>query len=156
LTQWFLAHGADPNLISKDGHTPLDFAATQTTPDIHAVIELLLSSGALLTHSSTLHNALITIPTDDACIKRMEFFLSKNVDINALSFANQPDFQTWNPSTVLHWAARKHSAKRGKKNMLVRVKWLLEHGADVKIKDSKGGKVVDGVSDKNLIKLLDS
>ncbi|TRX93393.1 hypothetical protein FHL15_005668 [Xylaria flabelliformis] len=71
LTKWFLDHGADPNLISKDGHTPLDFAVTHVTPTTPAVIDLLLSSGALLTQSNALHNALITIQSDDECnVKR--------------------------------------------------------------------------------------
>ncbi|KAL2681122.1 hypothetical protein Neosp_008726 [[Neocosmospora] mangrovei] len=154
LTKWFLKNEADPNLISKDGHTPLDFAVTHQTPDVPSVIDLLLSSGALLAHSNALHNALITTHVDSDCIAMMGLLLEKGFDVNALSFTNQPEFQTRNPSTALHWAVRKHSARRGRKNMLVRVRWLLDHGADVEVRDSKGKTPVEGASDEALIELL--
>ncbi|KAI1756050.1 ankyrin [Xylaria castorea] len=154
LTKWFLDQGADPNLISKDGHTPLDFAVTHVTPATPAIIDLLLSSGALLTYSNALHNALITIQSDDECKSMMEMLLSRGFDINFLSFSNQPGFQNRNPSTPLHWAVRRHCARRGRKKMLARVEWLLAHGADVEIEDSKGRTAIEGASDEALINLL--
>jgi ankyrin repeat protein len=148
-----MARGADPNLISQDGHTPLDFAVSQSTPNAQAIVELLLSSGALLTHSNTLHNAL-NIPSDDDCIAMMEYLLEKGVDVNALSFTNQPSFQSRNCGTALHWAVKRHGARRGRQNMLLRVKWLLDHGADVGIRDSSGKLPIDAVTDEALVKLL--
>lgn len=123
-------------------------------PDMECIIDLLVSSGAFLSHSNSLHNAIITIPSDDDCLSVMELLLKKGVGINWLSYANQPDFQTENPSTALHWAVRKHSARRGKKNMLVRVKWLLDHGADIQARDSKGKIPVEGANDGALIGML--
>lgn len=38
--------------------------------------------------------------------------------------------------------------------MLVRIDWLLEHGADLEIKDSKGRAPIDDASDEALISLL--
>ncbi|KAL6362279.1 hypothetical protein LRP88_03552 [Fusarium phalaenopsidis] len=120
-----------PHQCIKDGHTPLDFVAAHATPDTPSVIDLLLSSGALAAHSNALHNALITIHADMNCIAMMMLLLDKGFDVNSLSFTNRPEFQSRNPSTALHWAVRKHSARRGRKNMLARVRWLLDHGADV-------------------------
>ncbi|KAI8662362.1 hypothetical protein NCS56_01039800 [Fusarium sp. Ph1] len=154
LTKWFLEHGADPNLISKDGHTPLDFVAAHATPDTPSVIDLLLSSGALAAHINALHNALITIHADMNCIAMMMLLLDKGFDVNSLSFTNRPEFQSRNPSTALHWAVRKHSARRGRKNMLARVRWLLDHGADVEVRNSKGKTPVEEASDEALIELL--
>lgn len=62
--------------------------------------------------------------------------------------------QTWNHSTALHWAVRKHQARRGRMNMLVRIEWLLEHGADGEMRDSKGKRPVDEATDEVLVKLL--
>ncbi|KAI1074116.1 ankyrin [Whalleya microplaca] len=154
LTEWFLDHGADPNLISKDGHTPLDFAVTYSTPTTPSIVDMLLSSGASLTYSNVLHNALISIQSDTDCIGMMQFLLDRGVDINFSSFTNQPGFQSWNPGTALHWAVKKHGGRRGKKNMLVRVKWLLDHGANAEMKDSEGKTPVERASDEALINLL--
>lgn len=156
LTKWFLAHGADPNLISKWGHTPLDTAASKSHPDVYAVIDVLIASGALLTHSNPLHNALVAIDTDSASFEMMEFLLSKGVEINGLSFANRPEFHKWNPSTPLHWAVRWHHKKRGRKNMYARIKWLLDHGADAGLRDSKGKRPLEEATrkDEKLIELL--
>ncbi|KAI0867234.1 ankyrin [Hypoxylon argillaceum] len=154
LTKWFLDHGADPNLISKDGHTPIDFAVTHVSPNTPAIVDLLISSGALLKDSNALHNALTTIESDDECKSMMEILINRGFDINALSFSNQPSFQERNLSTPLHWAVRKHCARRGRRKMLVRIEWLLEHGADLEIKDSKGRAPIDDASDEALIGLL--
>ncbi|RSL41925.1 hypothetical protein CEP54_015667 [Fusarium duplospermum] len=154
LTKWFLKHGADPNLISKDGLTPLDFAATHPTPDVPVVIDLLLSAGALPSHSNALHNALIDTYHDRNCTVMMMLLLDKGFDVNALSFANRPKFRSRNPSTPLHWAVRKHGARKGRKNMLARVSWLIRHGADVEVKDSKGKTPIEEAKDEDLIEAL--
>ncbi|KAI1116945.1 hypothetical protein F5Y14DRAFT_448736 [Nemania sp. NC0429] len=148
------ASEADPNLISKDGHTPLDFAVTYVSPSTATIIDLLVSSGALLAHTNALHNALVTIKSDDACETAMAMLLDRGFDINALSFSNQPDFRDRNRSNPLHWAVRRHCARRGRRNMLARVEWLLDHGADVTIKDSKSKAPSEGINDEALANLL--
>lgn len=88
------------------------------------------------------------------CISMMMLLLEKGFDINALSFTNRPEFRGRNPSTPLHWAVRKHGAKKGRKNMLARVMWLIKHGADVEVKDSKGKTPIEWTSDEELIEFL--
>ncbi|RTE85065.1 hypothetical protein BHE90_000398 [Fusarium euwallaceae] len=154
LTKWFLKNGADPNLISKDGYTPLDFAAIHPTPDVPVIVDLLLSSGAIPAHSNALHNALISTYHDRNCTVMMMMLLRKGFDVNALSFTNRPKFRGRNPSTPLHWAVRKHHARKGRKNMLARVRWLIDHGADVEVRDSKGKTPIEWASDEALIEVL--
>ncbi|RSL83687.1 hypothetical protein CEP51_004327 [Fusarium floridanum] len=154
LTTWFLEHGADPNLISKDGYTPLDFVAIHPTHDVPVIIDLLLSSGAIPAHSNALHNALIDTYADMNCIAMMMLLLEKGFDINALSFTNRPKVRGRNPSTPLHWAVRKHHTRKGRKNMLARVRWLIDHGADVEVRDSKGKTPIEWASDEALIEVL--
>jgi ankyrin repeat protein len=160
LVKWFLAHDADPNRPSKFGHTPLDIAVQQDGTDNSTrfvFVDMLLSAGAVLNQSETIHNAVCHIRSDTECIEMMEFLLAKGVDINALSFVNQTNRQPgWEESTALHWAVHRHQRRRMKKNMLVRVKWLLEHGADVRVKDSKGKTPLDEATDDALIELLSS
>ncbi|KAI0195868.1 ankyrin repeat-containing domain protein [Astrocystis sublimbata] len=90
MTKWFLRHGADPNLVSKDGHTPLDFAVTYIMPTTNDVVDLLISSGVILTQSNALHNALVSVQSDDECKTIMQQLLNRGFDINSLSFRNQP------------------------------------------------------------------
>lgn len=40
--------------------------------------------------------------------------------------------------------------------MLVKIKWLLEHGADRELRDSKGQRPIDEAKREDLIKLLES
>jgi ankyrin repeat protein len=160
LVKWFLAHDADPNHASKIGHTPLDIAVQQdgiSNSTRFALIDMILSAGGVLNQSETIHNAVCHIRSDTECIEMMEFLLAKGVDINALSFVNQPHRQPgWVESTALHWAVHRHQRRRMKKNMLVRVKWLLEHGADVSVKNSQGKTPLDEATDDALVELLNS
>lgn len=154
LTRWLLDHEADPNCISSDGHTPLDFCVTYETADTPAIIDLLLEHGAILSKSNALHNALITLDLDEYCIKIMALLLDKGFDVNRLSFIDQPELSQRTQSTALHWAVKKHCARRQRKNMLTRVAWLLDHGADVGVQDSNGKTPVQYATREDMTEIL--
>ena len=133
LVQWFLNHGANPNVGRKDEWDP-DSAFSSNSGQVlnHAacasslsVFELLLRHGAQLELSFALHNAAGTKFTDERR-KLMQFLIEvRHVDINQLDTAMGPR----KIGSPLFYAARNGNTEA--------IKFLLEHGADATLKNHR-------------------
>ena len=157
LLKYLLSKGADPNTLDDFDRVPLELC------DSCATIGTLIDYGVDISRAKLLHHAT-GIVDDKVCIERMEFLLGRGVDINARavypgdaepgSRAYKDGIrQTGNEGTALHWAVRGFLLGGREVNLLPRVKWLLEKGADRDIKDNKGLKPIDYASDQVLERL---
>lgn len=135
LLRWFLEHGADPNLHGPKNECALDTASN----GLHiGAVELLLRHGAKLERSNALHAVAGTRRSADVdCIPMLAYLLDHGAEINALEHKFDPEYfdriktHPWRASgTALHRAAF-----RGK---METVKFLLERGADPKVKNTLG------------------
>ncbi|KAI0483403.1 hypothetical protein GGR56DRAFT_624221 [Xylariaceae sp. FL0804] len=149
LTCSFLENGADPNIVTAYGFRPIEAAATNPPATARAIINLHISAGAQLSQSSALHTAVSHVVAKADCISVMEFLVvEEGYPINALS----PD-RPCHPritvrgkqSTALHWAVSTLLNRRRQRggDMVARIKWLLRHGADARVKDSSGRTPAD-------------
>jgi hypothetical protein len=155
IVRWLLENGADPNALSTGSRaleTPLEAAANRSSI---AVIELLLHHGAMLQDSYPLHFAA-TRPEveDERAVAMMDFFLGRGLDVNELRFERHPERLTENSegATALHWAARGR--------WIGRVRWLVERGANVCKKSTRGNRPLDWArlarkSNREVIELLE-
>ncbi|CAJ2512138.1 Uu.00g077630.m01.CDS01 [Anthostomella pinea] len=128
LLKWLLDKGADPNAVSLHNHTVLSSAANSATP---AEIDLLLAHGAKLQGSNALHSAVRrgSTPSEER-LEMMQYLLDLGIDINALEALHVKPPKPRGRGSALHVAVS--AGKAG------RVKWLLEHGADVNAKVEGG------------------
>jgi ankyrin repeat protein len=138
IVRWLLENGADPNMFSTGSRapeTPLEAAANRSSI---GVVELLLYHGVMLQDSYPLHFAA-TRPEveDESAVAMMDFLLGRGVSMDELRFERHPERLRENGegATALHWAARGR--------WLGRVGWLVERGADVCKKSSKGKSPLD-------------
>jgi ankyrin repeat protein len=107
---------------------PIEFAAATSSLEI---VKLLVERGATLEKTNALHAAAggIGRGSPQERVKVMEFLLEKGFDINALEFAQEPEFPEQYESriygTPLHYAAAW--------GLDDRLEFLLQKGADPNI-----------------------
>ncbi|KAI9766044.1 MAG: hypothetical protein M1839_005035 [Geoglossum umbratile] len=127
LVDWHLEHGADPNLHTGRGGTPLERAAVEGSAH---VVKSLVSHGARLEGSDVLIAAAASTNENPEPIKIMEYLLDSGVDINRLQRVHDPDAETLSTGTALHQAVGRDDAER--------VRFLLRKGANRDIKGFRG------------------
>jgi ankyrin repeat protein len=132
---------------------PLECATSLSTV---SVVSLLLERGARLEECNALHHAVCTRKSDQECFEMMEFLLRKGVDINGRSWKIKQEVPCRTTAgTVLMSAVKKQEAGIVELDMVDRVKWLLNHGADPNIADKGGKKPIEYAVDQRLIDVLD-
>lgn len=147
LCEWFLSHGADPNVQCSYGWTPLTTAIENTSRD---VIDLLFEHGGSIEHGQLIHAAVRRTLPD--CLDVIQMLLDKGCDINTIQYHNHKlSYGHWNNfmalGTPLHTAA-----ENGRVDF---VKFLLDHGADPKLRDTKGFLPIDNAKNKNHPEVVD-
>ncbi|MCJ1278786.1 hypothetical protein MMC21_006604 [Puttea exsequens] len=134
IIRWFLDNGAPVNGIGSDPIAPIR-AAAGGARDLE-VARLLLSRGATLNHTSSLHGATFRNGPDDdeLAIGMMNLLLDAGVDVNELEYEGKRDIPQYaygkDSGTALHTAARE--------GYLARAKLLVKRGANVAKKSWKG------------------
>jgi ankyrin repeat protein len=127
MVKWLLEHGANVSLHEGvDGLTTLGNAAVEASPDI---ISMLVNSGAELKGSRALELAARAGRLDNAAI-----LLDLGADINEVLSADS--WCVHNRDKEAGLGSALHAAASEGHTMVVSL--LLEKGADVQLKDSKG------------------
>lgn len=127
LVDWHLSHGADPNIHTGAGGTPLERAAFQTT--LH-IVKSLVTHGAKLHDTEALIAAAANKNRSREPIRIMEYLLDQGVDINYGQKLGNPMSDTLFRGTALHRAVESEDAER--------VQLLLQRGANPDIKGEHG------------------
>lgn len=136
LTRWFLTRGANPNATAGVlDITPLS-VAVEIAP--LSMIELLFQYGGTTERGQLLHHAAMREGPDH--VEVLDFLFARGVtDVSGLLYGNHPDsFQLMSNvglGTPLHVAAEK--------GMLGTVQYLLDKGADIQMRDTRGRLAID-------------
>lgn len=140
LLRWFLAHGADPNLGPEQNLKALESAALKGTVE---AVQLLLDAGAQNSDGAPLYYAAGACPPganyhkgtvrpstefDEDRIPVMELLVERGADVN----------QKLETRHMVPGYPIVHAVMAG---AVGRVNWLLEHGADVRLKGAFGSAV---------------
>ncbi|KAJ5802216.1 uncharacterized protein N7503_004666 [Penicillium pulvis] len=140
LLKWFLAHGANPNLDPRYGLKVLEAAAAGGTVE---AVQLLLDAGAHTSNGAPLYYAAGACPPganphmgtvrpsadfDNNRIPVMELLVERGADVN----------EKLETRHMVAGYPLVHAVMAG---AVGRVKWLLEHGADVRLKGAFGSAV---------------
>ena len=126
---WLLNHGANPNLLTSVGDSPLSLAVGFGDDDI---AKMLIDRGAdIHWRNSNGYGLMHLSRTDEMC----ELLVAKDLDVN--------DKSTGYNITPLMIAAQ---------GQYPVAKWLYEHGADLKAKDFEGKTAQDYAKDSNTLK----
>jgi ankyrin repeat protein len=150
MVRLLLDHGADPNVRTKSGSTPLHWAAMCGMEEASS---LLISAGAETAwkngdRMTPLHCAVEggaeafvrvlgevgvdgneEMDTSEVTVTEEEYYRRRRVVRIVLDHTARLDAQEVNGETALHYAARE-----GRRKV---VKWLLEKGADAYVKDRR-------------------
>lgn len=139
-----LSHNADPNRNRRMGsETALEMAAKVASP---AVVELLLEHGATWKNRAALHYAAMDNRVDVAAV-----LLRHGQDVNAVSDDEEIPASYYERG----WGTALHEAARNGHEQMIR--FLLEHGIDVSLKDNHGKtawEVAADNLDENVAQLL--
>lgn len=131
--RWFLANGADPNIVSRFGTTALGTViATESAP--RANLEVLLDSGADVNKSNALHTA-----ASMGDIEAMRLLLSRGADINLLQNQNNP-VQFELAKAHFYGPPLQRAVRNDKASS---VDFLLQNGADPGVEDAIGRTPMD-------------
>ncbi|KAK1058313.1 hypothetical protein LTR74_013514 [Friedmanniomyces endolithicus] len=148
---WLLDHNASPNVpCARTNDTPLSRAARMNLTE---TLDLLLQNGAVLKGSNALHAAASGGGPDDESLAMMQRLIELGADVNAIEVMHvkRSGHNIGVPGTALHGAIR-----AGKP---VRVRWLLEHGADVRVRNEGGYSLLEWAkecrSSKELVAILE-
>lgn len=140
LLKWFLAHGANPNLGPRLGLMSLESAALSGTVE---AVQLLLDAGAHISNEAPLYYAAGACPPganphmgtvrpstdfDNDRIPVMELLVERGADVNE-------------KLETRHMVAGYPLVNAVMAGAVGRVKWLLEHGADVRLQGAFGSAV---------------
>ncbi|KAK0925463.1 hypothetical protein LTR29_018051 [Friedmanniomyces endolithicus] len=147
---WLLNHGASPNVpCGRTNDTPLSRAARM---NLMEPIDLLLQHGAELKGSNALHAAASGGGPDDESLATMQRLIDLGADVNAIEamHVKRSGHNIGIHGTALHGAIRASKP--------VRVRWLLEHGADGTIRNEGGYSPLEWAkecrSSKELVAML--
>lgn len=136
MTQWFLAHGADPNrrCYEYTDRTPLSVAFKKAP---FAIIQLLLDHGASLQHGQVIHYAALR-ELDDR-LEVLQYLLDCDRPLNDIMYQDCGDeyfFHMYSGiGAPLHYAAGK--------GLLDSVKLLIQRGAWHQTRDPLGQTAAD-------------
>jgi len=140
LLKWFLAHGANPNFDPRQGLNVLETAAGSGTVE---AVRILLDAGAHISNGAPLYYAAGVCPPganphmgtvrpiigfDEDRIPVMELLVERGADVN----------QKLETRHMVPGYPIVHAVMAG---ALGRVRWLLEQGADVRLKGAFGSAV---------------
>ncbi|MCJ1383051.1 hypothetical protein MMC17_006164 [Xylographa soralifera] len=101
MVEWFLDHGADPNVLGSHGESILTVAAFNSTPK---VIDMLQSHGANLLNSDALHAASARRDMPGGIAMAMHL-LQLGMDVNMVERWESPPSRGEGRGTPLHTAA---------------------------------------------------
>ncbi len=136
VVQWFLDHGADPNLRGKVDCSVLATAALKPST---SVLELLISHGTQL-DPEALFKAMN--PRGKGGVSAMKCLIDRGVDVNAVS-----SMAGSQGGTPLHYAVKLQNKEK--------VALLLEAGADKTMKNSSGSTPADLAKDKGCMEIFE-
>lgn len=159
--EYLLCNGAYPNGLDDCDDVPLNICDTKSTR------QLLVDYSADLSLSPILHH-FVCFPSHGYSKESCEFLLSVGVDINApVVYAGHspPESRVYKHATrgildggtALHFLVRGLDC-RGRPDVdpMPRMKWSLEHGAKVDIRDNRGLTPLDYAKEPAMIELLKS
>ena len=138
LREWFLAHGADPNVPNSMGYNYLDWAASNMP--ISVLKTLVEKHGGKPERSSALQSAAQSVSRPDEALEKMAYLLDHGARINSRD-------QEWcakirnvgcsfrNTGTPLHFAVAYEYEEM--------VEFLLQRGADPTVTDWRGRSPVE-------------
>ncbi|KAL4796032.1 ankyrin repeat-containing domain protein [Aspergillus venezuelensis] len=128
MTRWLLKHGADPNVQAGLDVTPLSMAAESAS---FSTIKLLFEYGADVNKGQPLHH---TTKRKSEITEVLAFLLEKGAPLNEKIYENHEySRNAWKriySGTPLHYAIMWRN--------LEAIRYLVEQGADVNIKDRRG------------------
>ncbi|KAK0323582.1 hypothetical protein LTR82_005329 [Friedmanniomyces endolithicus] len=147
---WLLNHGANPNVPSaRTNDTPLSRAARMNLTE---TLDLLLQNGAVLKGSNTLHAAASGGGPDDESLAMMQRLIELGADINAIEVMH---VKPSGHNIGVHGTALHAAIRAGKP---VRVRWLLEQGADGRVRNEGGYSMLEWAKEcrnsKELVAIL--
>lgn len=120
ITETLLANKADPNIVDKNGTTPLIYAARE---DDNTVSNMLLAAGANINSLSTQNETPLIVAAKKGNVALAELLISRGADVKVCC----------HKSTPLH-----ETVVYNHKNPLQMIELLLSAGADVNARDSAG------------------
>ncbi|EON66585.1 hypothetical protein W97_05831 [Coniosporium apollinis CBS 100218] len=144
LVKWHLEHGADPNIPSRRGFTPLDSAGYNGSFN---TIKYLISHGANLQDTMALISAAASERTNSDTFEIMTFLLDHGVDIDCVERVYEPLAATVYYGTALHRAVEREDAER--------VRFLLQRGANRHIKGFEGVSALEVAEMRELKEMAD-
>lgn len=129
LVRWFVTHGANPNVAAPSWPSPLEVAAWRASLE---VIQILVQHGGRVYPGNALPAAAQTSLPDRTHV--LAYFLDQGAPIDTIEYDfNKKVYKIFDVKafgTALH-----HATKRGNEQL---VRFLLERGAKVSLKDSMG------------------
>lgn len=144
LVIWHLEHGADPNIPSYRGYTPLDSAPLTSSLN---TVKALISHGADLQKTRALITAAESYNVNPAPVEIMALLLDHGVDIDRVEIMYDPFDATVFAGTALHRAVEKQDAER--------VRFLLWRGANRHVKGFKGLMALEAAEARGLRDMVD-
>jgi ankyrin repeat protein len=124
-----LSAGANPNIKSKNGVTPLHTAAQYNELD---VVKALLSAGANPEVEAKNVGTPLHLASQHNEIDVMEALISAGANVNIQS-DGRGDLKSVTPLMIA--ASKSENPEK--------IRYLLEHGADTSLKDSRGYRAID-------------
>ena len=137
LCDWFLTHGADPNIANSAGYNALDLAAGSTHPGFQplAVLQTLIQHGGQPARSSALTLAAKAQRPSSETIEIMAYLLDHGALINARQMEWRPERHDNCTSKMMDGTALHVAVRRMDEEM---VEFLLRRGADPRVENWEG------------------
>jgi ankyrin repeat protein len=149
MTLWLLDHGADPNKQCSIDLTPLSYAVEQASLPI---VKLLLDRGGNVHKGQLLHHA-VERQTD--IIEMLGILLERGAPLNSKMY--EKHYPSWRLYYFMGLGTALHkAAELGKADV---VRYLVDQGADVSIKDATNRSAMDWAAMNNhqeIVELLQS
>lgn len=132
MVDFLLAHQADPNYAHSTDDTPLSYAVSMGNK---AVVEKLFERGGDAKRGQLMHRAV-----ENRCdLDMLEFLQERGAPVDNIEYDDHPRsliFRDGFPrSTPLHLAS--------KSGNLVALRFLLQSGADIKKRDTRGRNALE-------------
>jgi ankyrin repeat protein len=149
MTLWLLDHGADPNKQCSIDLTPLSYAVEQASLP---TVKLLLDRGGNVHKGQLLHHA-VERQTD--IIEMLGILLERGAPLNSKMY--EKHYPSWRLYYFMGLGTALHkAAELGKADV---VRYLVDQGADVSIKDATNRSAMDWAAMNNhqeIVELLQS